>query len=121
MSRSLKQFVIDVARKPPLLFPLVAIGHIFWLLLTIKGDIHEPLSSIVWLDVLWLLGYTTFWLAACDLRRWGAHGYIFLTLLNLTIWMATKSGKIPQGYQSNMFLIDDLFSVFIMFYYKRFR
>jgi hypothetical protein len=119
--RSFKQFLTDVIRKPPMLFPLVALGHIFWLLITLWGDRHEPFPSIVWLEILWMVGYTTFWIAACDLRKWGANGYIVLTLINMGLYLAVKNGKLSVDYMSSMFLLDGLFSVFIIFYYKRFN
>ncbi|MES2702254.1 MAG: hypothetical protein V4649_06420 [Bacteroidota bacterium] len=121
MTRSTKQFLYDVTTKPPILFPLVAGFHIFWLLITLWGDRHEPFPNIVWLEILWMIGYTAFWIAASDFRKWGANGYIVLTLLNTTVYLLVKSGKAPIGYLSNMFLLDGLFSVFLMFYYKHFR
>ena len=68
-----------------------------------------------------MAGYTLFWLAACDLRKWGAMGYIILTLINASIYLAIRNGKVPRDLMSNMFLLDGLFSVFLVFYYKRFR
>jgi hypothetical protein len=119
--RSFKQFATDIVRNPPMLFPLVGVFHIFWLLLTVWSDRHEPFPGIVWLEVLWMAGYTIFWIAVCDLRKWGANGYIFLTLLNASLYLAIRSGKLSRDYLSNMFLLDGLFSVFLVFYYKRFR
>jgi len=68
-----------------------------------------------------MIGYTTFWLAASDLRKWGGLGYIVLTLVNACLYLAIRNGKMQVSYMSNMFLLDGLFSVFLVFYYKRLR
>jgi hypothetical protein len=119
--RTLKEFTVDIVKKPPISFPLIALFHVLWLLWTIWDDRHVPFPGIVWLEVLWMTGYTLFWIGACDLRKWGALGYIFLTLFNASIYLAITNHKIPRDYLSNMFLLDGLFSVFLVFYYKRFR
>jgi hypothetical protein len=119
--RSFKEFVIDIVKKPPLLFPLVGLFHIVWTVGIIWDDRHVPFPGIAWLELLWMIGYTGFWIAACDLRKWGASGYILLTLLNTGLYLAIRNGKMPIDYMSNMFLLDGLFSVFLVFYYKRFK
>ncbi len=117
--RNIKQFVSDIITKPPLLFPLVGLFHIIWFIGTIWDDRHVQFPDIAWLEVLWIAGYAFFWLAASDLRKWGALGYILLTLLNICVYFAIANGKLPVDYMSNMFLLDGLFSVFLLVYYKR--
>ena len=119
--RSFKEFTVDIVRKPPVSLPLIGLFHVLWLLYTIWSDRHEPFPGVVWLEVLWMVGYTTFWIVACDLRKWGAMGYFVLTLLDASLYLAARNGKIPRDYISNMFLLDGLFSVFLLMYYKRFR
>ncbi len=119
--RSFKELVIDMVRRPPILFPAVGLFHVLWLLWTIWDDRSLHFPGIEWLQVLWLAGYTLFWLAACDFRKWGATGYIILTLINASIYLAVRNSKLSVLYMSNMFLLDGLFSVFLVFYYKRFR
>ncbi len=118
--RNFKEFSIDIVRKPPMLFPLVGLFHVLWLVWTIWDDRKEPLD-IAWLEVVWLAGYTFFWIMACDLRKWGAMGYFALTLLNACLYFAASNHKINRDYFSNMFLFDGLFSIFLLFYYKSFR
>ena len=117
--RSLKQLTTDLIKKPPILFPLVGLFHILWLLWTIWDDRSVPFPSIAWLEVVWMAGYITFWLAICDMRKWGALGYILLTIVNTSLYLAIRQHKIPQDYMSNMFELDALFSFFALFYYKR--
>lgn len=119
--RTSKEFLSDIIRKPPMLFPLVGLFHILWLLWTIWDDRHVPFPGIEWLQVLWIMAYTFFWLAACDMRKWGAFGYIVLTILDTSLYLAARNHKVSELYMSNLFLIDGLFSFFLLFYYKRFR
>ena len=119
--RNFKVLFTDLVNKPPILFPLIGLFHIFLLLWTIYDDRSVSFPGIVWLEVLWLTGYTVFWLAACDFRKWGAVGYILMTLLDASLYLAIMNGKISRDYLSNMFLLDGLFSVFLVFYYKSFR
>jgi len=119
--RNFREFVVDIVKKPPVLFPLVGLFHVLWLAGTIWADRNIHFPDIAWLEVLWLVGYTSCWIAACDFRKWGATGYILLTLLNTSLYFAIRNGKAPIDYMSNMFLIDGLFSIFLLVYYKRFR
>lgn len=119
--RNFKVLLSDLMRKPPMLFPLVGLFHILWLLYTLWDDRHEPFPDVAWLQVLWMTGYVTFWLAACDLRKWGAMGYILLTLVDSSLYVGAMYHKVPPVYISNLCLIDGLFSFFLLFYYKRFN
>jgi hypothetical protein len=119
--RSTRQFFIDIVKKPPVLFPLVALFHVLWLIWTIWSDRYLHFPDLALLEVCWMIGYTVFWIVACDFRKWGALGYFALTLVNTCIYLAVRNGKLPAGYESNMFLLDGLFSVFLLIYYKRFN
>ena len=119
--RSFKEFIVDIAKKPPILFPLVGLFHLFWLLWTIWSDHNEPFPGIVWLQVLWLAAFTFFWIGTCDLRKWGALGYIILTIVDTSVYLAVRNNMLSEMYISNIFLIDGLFSVFLLYYYKQFK
>ena len=119
--RSFKELTVDLVRKPPMLFPLVALFHILMLLYIIWDDHEVPFSFLLWVQVFWMAAYTLFWLAACDLRKWGALGYFALTLISAAVYFAARNNKIDHYYVSNIFLIDGLFSFFLLFYYKKFR
>ena len=118
--RDIKAVFIDIIKKPPMLFPLVGLVHVLWLVWTIWDDRSAPFPGIEWLQVLWMAAYTVFWIAACDLRKWGALGYIVLTLINASLYLAIRNGHLSIMYMSNIFLIDGLFSVFLVFYYRKF-
>jgi hypothetical protein len=119
--RSIKQLTIDLVKKPPVLFPLVGAFHIFWLLISVWIFRHQPFPGLPWLEVVWMIGYTVFWLAACDLRKWGAIGYILLTLVNISIFLGVVQGKHWHEYNADLLFIDALFSFFLLFYFKRFQ
>ena len=119
--RSFREFIVDIAKKPPILFPLVALFHILWLLMAVWSCHNEPFPSFPWLDVLWLTAYSVFWIAACDMRKWGALGYIFLMMIDTLLFLAIRNGKLPVEYKSSMLFVDALFSIPLLYYYKRFR
>ena len=119
--RSFKELVVDIVQKPPVLFPLVGLFHLLMLVWTIWSDRYLHFPDIAMLEVAWMIGYTFFWIAACDFRKWGASGYFLLTLIDTSIYLAIRNGKLPLEYRSNMFLLDGLFSFFLLVYYKRFR
>lgn len=118
--RAPKQILIDLVRKPPMIMPMIAIAHILWLVWTVWGNRLLPFGSIEWLQALWLVAYTVFWLAACDLKRWGAIGYLLLSVGNITIYLLVKDVYMRQMYLSNLFIVDVLFSFFLMFSFKKF-
>jgi hypothetical protein len=117
--RPIKDLIADLVRKPPMLFPFVGLFHILGLMLTLWSMRHEPLDT-AWLSVLWMMAYTISWLAVCDLRRWGAWCYLGLTLLDFMLYFLLHSPNDKRVYVSSIFLIDGLFSFFILVYYKRF-
>jgi len=119
--RSFREFVIDIVKKPPVLFPLVGLFHVLLLARTIWDDRHVPVTDIAWVEVLWMTAYTMFWLAACDMRKWGALAYMLLTATDACVYLAVRNHLLPIDAISNMFLIDALFSVFLLYYYKRFN
>lgn len=119
--RNFKTFVIDVVRKPPQIMPFVALAHMLWLLYTIWGLRYIHISSIEWLQVLWLAAYTTSWIAACDLRRWGALCYILLTIGNTSLYLILHNVYDREAYMSSLFLLDGIFSFYLLFFYKRFN
>jgi hypothetical protein len=118
--RGFKEFFVDIVRKPPMLFPLVGLFHVLWLVRTVWTMRHAPLGGIEYLQVLWMLGYTIFWIGICDLRKWAALGYMAITILNFILFFSLKNIYDKDLFTSSLFLIDGLFSFFVLFYYKKF-
>ncbi len=101
--------------------PFVALTHVLWLIYTIWGLRYISVASIEWLQVLWLLAYTTSWIAACDLRRWGAFTYIVLTLINTSLYLLMHTVYEREAYMSSLFILDGIFSFYLLLFYKRFN
>jgi len=118
--RTIREFTIDIVRKPPIAFPLIGLFHLLLLLWVFWSDRTEPFPNVVWLEAVWMIAYTTFWIAACDMRKWGALGYIVLTVFSMAIFFAARYNKIPQDYVNNMHFFDVLFSMLLLYYYKNF-
>jgi hypothetical protein len=100
---------------------MVGAFHLLWVLWVIVDlkDTGIGMHELVRLG--WLIGATVFWIAACDLRKWGAGGYLLLTIVNLILFITLKSGVEKSLYMSRLFVLDDIFSFFLLFFYKRFR
>lgn len=117
MSTSFK----DMITKPPVVFPLVALFHIIMLLISIITMVQQPAATTE-ISCLWMLGYTVFWVATTAMRKWGAMGYVLTTAANVVTWYAFQGQPSQQlAYVSNIFLIDIIFSFFVIIYYRRFR
>jgi len=114
--RDIKTFFRDLIKKPPQLFPLVALFHIAMLIYVVLDNLSDTSQ---WLQILWTVGYTIFWLFICDMRKWAAIGYLLLTVTNLVLNVPLRTTAYAV-YGSNMFILDVLFSFFVLFYYKRF-
>lgn len=109
-------FVERFIKKPPVVFPLVALFHIGLLVFSIYNASTEPLSSLIWLQPLWMLAYTFAWLFVCDLKRWAAYTYIGVTTLSLLHFLVKN-----ELYHSDLFLVDAIFAMIVMAYIKRFN
>jgi hypothetical protein len=118
--RTVKGLFIDIIHKPPLLFPLVALFHLFMLIYSTWIVHTEPFPSIRYLQPLWLFAYTICWIFVCDMRRLAALGYIMVTILNIILLVTIKSRDMKELYTASLFPMDILFSFFVLFYYKRF-
>jgi hypothetical protein len=118
--RDIKVFISDIFRKPPILFPLVAVFHVVWFFICLLSLVQQPGTS-TYVGMLWMLVYSIFWIGVADQRKWAAMGYIGITVVDIIIWYMAYAHGTTSPYQSPLFLIDILFSFFIMFYFKRFR
>jgi len=117
--RTLKQFVVDVTKKPPIVMPFVAAAHVLWLLWTLS-NLRLPIG-IGWLQAVWMVAYAVCWIAACDLRKWGAIGYILLAVTNCALFLLVKNAYNRDMFMSSLFLLDVLFSFYLLFFFKRFN
>jgi hypothetical protein len=114
--RSFKEVVVDMVKQPPML-----LFHILWLVYSVWTLGYGPVSGANWLEIGWQVGFTIFWLATCDLRKWGAIGYIALAAANAIIYFLKNRPKLPDPHISNLFEISIIFSLALFYYYKKFR
>ena len=105
----------------PVMFPLVALFHVLWLSWILIGLGSEVYSLELIVRISWMALYALFWIAACDRKKWGALGYLFLTLLNTILFLVLKTAALRSYYMSSLFLLDALFSFFLLFYFKDFE
>jgi len=105
--------------QAPVLFPLAAVFHIFWLGYTIWANHSEPFPGIIWLQVLWITAFTALWLWACTMNRKGAWGYIALTVADLVLYLCARNRLVSELYVSNIIFIDVLLSLGLLFYLKK--
>ena len=119
--RNFKTLLQDVATKPPLIFPFIALFHLFSVFYVLyTADVKEfGIAELI--SIAWMAGFTIFWLGACDLKKWGAWGYMGLTLLDALLFIALKTTYDRKVYVSSIFIIDGIFSFFLLFFYKRFE
>ena len=118
--RSVRELWVDIVVRPPVLFPLVGLFHVLWLIWTLVTLRGEPFGIPELVKVSWMVSYTFFWIGACDMRKWAALGYMFITILNFALFFLLKSTYDKDIYTSTLFLLDGLFSFFLLIYYKRF-
>ncbi len=118
--RNVKTFLKDIITLPPVLFPCVALFHVLWLVWATVTCVQQP-GQATMLNALWMLGYTVAWFGVADQKKWGAFGYIGVTVVNIMIYLSFKNPLERDQYMSSIFLIDVLFCFFILFYFKRFR
>lgn len=119
--RDIKTFARDIIKKPPAIFPWVALFHFVILVYQLWLYSDMPFPSLSWLQPAWLLAYSIAWLFACDMRKWAALLYLGLTMLNLSLYLGFLNMAKQDLYSSPIYLIDVLFSFFILFFYKRFE
>ena len=74
------------------------------------------------LEILWITGFTFFWIFICDLRKWDRWGYLAMNIIDILLYAMFKSEPFHAShYVSSMFPIDVLFSFFVLFFYKKFE
>ena len=119
--RNSKLFIRDILKKMPVVFPLVAGFHVLWLCITLTDFKTSGLSSEFMIRASWMILFTIFWIAACDRRKWGAMGYLTLTLIDISLFIFLKTPYQRLTYLSSLYLLDAIFSFFLLFYFKQFE
>ena len=117
-----EKFIVRLYKKPPIVFPLVALYHCFVLGIHLYYSREDFTSQANLLETLWLLLSIVFLVFVCDLKRWAALGYIGLTLLGMILQFSLPPGNLWHDLGTTaLFPVDLLITVFLLFYYKRFK
>lgn len=116
------RFLKNILTKPPVMFPLVALFHLFMLGYSLWWDVGEvPFPSVYWISSLWLLVYTVCWIAICDLRKWAGITYVLLTALHISLHYLLHSATDIALYTPPFMLVFVLFSFFVLVFFRRFQ
>jgi len=110
----------DFIKKPPVYFPLIGLFHIIWLFVAIWDASQTGFNNYSAIQIGWMSGYTFFWLAACDLRKWGLWAYVFLALINTILFFNLKYMVERSLYTSSLRLFDVLFAILLLLHHKFF-
>lgn len=105
-----------------MLFPWVALFHLVLCCISIWIYRTEPFPSVGWLQPLWIVASTVVWVFICDMKRWAAYSYVFLTSLSLLLRFLLKMDVTEISlYSSALFPMDVIFSFFVLYYFRRFN
>lgn len=103
------------------MFPLVAVGHLAYLLYLIYSNVTDPVDGWLWAQPIYLFAYTIAWVFCCDMKRWAALVYIALTSINLTMRFMVLDASVLNYFTDVLFPADVLFSFFLMYFFRSFK
>ena len=113
-------FLKRIWEKPPIMFPLVAVGHIVYFLLLSYSHVTDYVGGWLLAQPILLFVYTLAWLFCCDLKRWAALIYIALTSINLALRFWVTDSMALNNFTDVLFPMDVLFSFFLMYFFRNF-
>ena len=121
--RDIGVFIRDIIRKPPTAFPWIALFHCGMFLLVLLLNWGAPITDY-FIEILWLVGFTTCWLYTCDLKKWAAYSYLGLTVANMVLFLIfinkPNGETLLDTYVSALVIPAFIFSFFILFFFRRF-
>jgi hypothetical protein len=120
-----KKALLTYFTQPPVLFPLVGVFHILWFLLCLQSALFDRgLATLV--AFVWMLLYAVGWFGVSIRRKWGSFIYIPVTLVDILLrhvvfdsLHVSLPGVSSFELASPLYLIDVVFSIIILIYYKR--
>jgi len=114
-------FFKNLLQKSPIAFPWIALFHFVMIIMSVWSALMTPLLSEGWIQPVWAILFSFFWVFVCDLKKWAAYAYIFLTTLSLLLRFYLLSPSNAIIYSFCFYEIIILFSFFILFYFKRYE
>lgn len=116
-------FVYRLLRRPPVIFPLVALFLSALTALEAYQWLGDPsVFRIYWFRPLILLAYTISWVGACLFKKWGAISFLALSVANVCLYLLTQDNIYKQAFGDILFspIPMNLFlSFLLLFYFKR--
>lgn len=112
-------------RRPPILFPLVALFFVFMCAVEMYlfwGD--TSIYKVYLLRPVVMMVYTVFWVGCCLLKKWGAVGFVTLSILQLCLilFLPEADDHFKDAVVNNFFSkypINLGLSFLLLFYFKR--
>ncbi len=105
-------------RNAPIAVPIIAAFHFLWLILRISQFASEPLTDLIWIQVLWIAVAAVSWLLIVRFK-WAANVYIGLTVLNLILRFTLKDEHLRNALTDALFPIDLICSMLLLVLWKR--
>lgn len=118
-----KGFLYNFFRRPPVFFPLIALFHLG---LTVSEALNyignDEVYMTYWLIPVVLLLYTVLWSGATMYKKWGAIGYVMLTVANVSLHFFAPPSIYKQALGDILFIpvpVNLVFSFLLLFYFRR--
>ncbi len=128
----MKSFIQNFFVKPPVIFPLVACFLVFLSINEASLSLFSSeIDTIFKLRPVLMIAMTIFWIGATFFQRWGALGFVILTVFSIAAFFFSDSLemknlfgnilmlKIPIEGQSIPIPLSAIFSFVALFFYGR--
>lgn len=128
----MKSFIQNFFVKPPVIFPLVACFLVFLSINEASLSLFaNDVDTIYKLRPILMIAMTIFWIGATFFQRWGALGFVLLTVFSVAAYFFSDSLemknlfgnilmlKIPLEDRSIPIPLSAIFSFVALFFYGR--
>lgn len=128
----MRSFIQNFFVRPPVIFPLVACFLIFLSINEASLSLFAPeLDAVYKLRPVLMIAMTIFWIGATFFQRWGALGFVILTVFSIAAFFFSDSIEMKNLFGNILILkipIEDravpiplsaIFSFIALFFYGR--
>ena len=112
-------FYKRIWQKPPIAFPLIALGHLVYLFYLVIDSVVDPVGGMMLAQPAIMLVYTIAWLLVCDMKKWAAITYMAVTTVNLWIRFILDDEMSRVYFTDVLFPADIVFAIIAMLFYKK--
>ena len=105
----------------PIFYPILLLAHLGALGYILYGFLGEFESLTSWINVGWAIGFTLFWAGATLRYRWGALGYILLTIADIATYYAATQNAYLRFYVSSFFIFNLVLSIALLWHYRQLK